>query len=76
MKGKPKGRFRKGKYIQPKLSFHIKAKRAPKKPYLALTIRLAVDDVRNTLCPQINQFLAEIERQDHAKKKKKAKRGA
>jgi hypothetical protein len=67
--GKRKGRFRKGKYIQPKLALHIKAKRAKEGPYLALIMRLGVEDVRNVLCPQIERFLKEVEKRERAKHK-------
>lgn len=67
--GKHKGRFRKGKYIQPDLSLHIKAKRAKEGPYLALIMRLGVDDVRNVLRPQIERFLKEVDESERPKRK-------
>lgn len=68
--GKQKGRFRKGKYIRPKRSLHIKAKRDKGGVHLDLTIRLDVDEVQNILRPQIDRFLEELKRQARTKQAK------
>jgi transcription initiation factor IIE alpha subunit len=68
--GKQKGRFGKGKYIRPKRSFHIKAKRDKGGTHLDLTIRLDEDEVKNILRPQIDRFLEELKRQVRAKQAK------
>ena len=66
MVGKKKGRFRKGKYVQPKRSLHIKAKRDKGGAHLDLTIRLDEDEVQNILRPQIERFLEELKKQAKA----------
>jgi len=68
--GKQKGRFRKGKYIRPKRSLHIKAKRDKGGTHLDLTIRLDEDEIKNILLPQIDRFLKELKRQVRAKQAK------
>jgi hypothetical protein len=65
--GKQKGRFRKGKYIEPEFGIHIKAKRIQEGPSLTLTIRLGEDDVERHLKPQIERFLKEVKKQKRTK---------
>jgi hypothetical protein len=68
--GKQKGRFRKGKYVRPERSLHIKAKRDKGGAHIDLTIRLSEDEVRKMLCPQIERFLSELDKQARAKQEK------
>jgi hypothetical protein len=70
--GKPKGRFGKGKYMGTPTA-HIKAKRDKGGTHFDITIRLSVDNVRQTLLPQIKKFLRELEKQTTAKAAKARK---
>ena len=63
MRGKPKGKFPKGKYGHD-LNWRVKAARGGKgQPYLYVTMRLTEKQVSKTLLPQIQKFLRELDRQ-------------
>ena len=64
---KQKGRFAKGKYIDTPTA-HIKAKRDKGGTHFDITIRLSVDNVRQTLKPQIEKFLSELNKQPGLRK--------
>jgi hypothetical protein len=70
--GKPKGRFREGKYITGGVNVHVKAKqvyKGPQKgPCLHVTIRFTKTSVEKYLLPQVQRFLDEIKRQAATKK--------
>ena len=62
MKGKPKGRFPKGKYGHD-LRWRVKAVRGQEEPYLYVTIRLTEKHVSDILLPQIEKFLRQLDKQ-------------
>jgi hypothetical protein len=68
--GKQKGRFGKGKYVLLKRKFYVKARHSKRGAHFDLTIRLNEDEVRNTLLPQIERFLEELNKQTRAKQAK------
>jgi len=60
MRGKPKGPFRKGKYVLA-LTTHLKARRDKAGSHLDLTIRLGKDNAK-ILLKQIKAFLDKLEK--------------
>jgi len=66
---KQKGKFGLGKHTFD-VHLHVKAKRVQKKPFLDITVRLTEKNVREDLLPQIDKFLAELNRQAAIRKSK------